>query len=102
MVERTHTCPICGATGLPAMSRYPAYVCHGCAARACSADGRPLRFTNQGAWGGFLAAYADTDAPYPGGGRCWIDGIACIADEARFGGIVVQVYDQGGGKPPIQ
>lgn len=91
----THVCPICKATGLRAMTRYPRYVCPDCRRRACAADGRLLSFSNIGLWGGFVARYADTDEVYPEGGRCWIDGVACLADEARFGGIVVQVVDSG-------
>lgn len=96
-MDATHTCPICGATDLPEMPRYPGYVCQSCAARARSADGRPLLYANEGMGGGLVASYAETGEPYPGGGRCWIDGIACVADEARLGGIVIEVAEPGGG-----
>lgn len=72
------------------MARYPRYVCATCAAKARSADGRPLRFFNLSLSGGFGAEYADTDEPYDGS-ICYIDGVKCLADEARFGGIVIQV-----------
>jgi len=86
----THTCPICGATGLTPVERYPRYVCPACAARASSADGRRLCFGNLGFGGGFVATYADTGERYADGGDCRIDGIPCFAAEARFGGIVIQ------------
>ena len=60
------------------------------ASRACSADGRPLTFSNAGFDGGYVARYNDTGEPYDGH-DCWIDGVACRANEARFGGIVIEV-----------
>lgn len=85
----SHACPICAAA-LEPESRYPRYVCSSCASRACSADGRPLAFSNVGFDGGYAAHYADTGEPYDSH-DCWIDGVACRADEARFGGIVIEV-----------
>lgn len=85
----SHACPIC-ATALDPMPRYPRYVCEACAARAASANGRLLAFGNEGFSGSFVACYADSGDPYESH-ACWIDGIACHADEARFGGIVIEV-----------
>ncbi len=85
----SHACPICAAA-LESESRYPRYVCSSCASRACSADGRPLTFSNAGFDGGYVARYNDTGEPYDGH-DCWIDGVACRANEARFGGIVIEV-----------
>jgi hypothetical protein len=87
----THTCPICAATGLDRSERYPRYVCPKCAARASAADGRRLCFGNLGFGGGFVASYADTGERHVDGGHCFIDGVACRAAEARFGGIVIEV-----------
>ena len=39
--------------------------------------------------GGFIAKYKDTGKIYDSN-SCFIDGVRCHADEARFGGIVVQ------------
>lgn len=84
----TYACPICGIS-LEPQARYPCYVCEACASRACSAKGRSLAFGNEGFSGGYVAAYADTGEPYDSH-DCWIDGVACHADEARFGGIVIE------------
>ena len=84
----SHACPIC-ATSLEPQSRYPHYVCQACASRARSADGRPLTFENEGFSGGYVASYTDTGDSYDSH-DCWIDGVACHADEARFGGIVIE------------
>jgi predicted RNA-binding Zn-ribbon protein involved in translation (DUF1610 family) len=82
-------CPICSAI-VEASSRYPRFVCPDCASRASSGDGRLLEFTNTDPSGGFAARYADTGESYDEH-ECFIDGIRCRADEARFGGIVIEV-----------
>ncbi|HET8611523.1 MAG TPA: hypothetical protein VFL92_02020 [Sphingomonas sp.] len=81
-------CPICGADVRP-YPRYPRYLCAACASRARSRDGRPLAFGNAGLGGGYVAHFADTGEPYDSH-RCFVDGIECRADEARFGGIVIE------------
>ncbi|MBC8078543.1 MAG: hypothetical protein H7Y32_20865 [Chloroflexales bacterium] len=88
-------CPICGVR-VAVSERYPRYICAACAQRAQSADGRALRFWNVDMSGGFSGTYADTGEPYAGH-ACFVDGVPCHADEARFGGIVIQVeaaYDR--------
>ncbi len=87
-------CPICGVRVEP-NSRYPRYVCERCAQRACAHDGRLLRFENADGSGGFVARYADSGEEHAGH-ECYIDGVACRADEARFGGIVIQVSESTG------
>lgn len=88
----SHACPICRVP-LPEAERYPRYVCNSCAERATSADGRSLEFANIDMSGGYQARYAHTSAPHDRH-DCWIDGIACRADEARFGGIVIECKEQ--------
>ena len=85
----SHICPICSVPLEPA-ARYPRYVCRDCATRAAAADGRLLDFRNASPSGGFVAVYADSGDQYDSQ-SCWIDGIACHADEARFVGIVIEV-----------
>ena len=87
----SHPCPICGSA-LEPVPLYRRYVCSDCAARAASADGRRLDFSNIDLSGGYAARYADTGEPYDSH-ACWIDGIRCRADEARFGGIVIERDD---------
>lgn len=81
-------CPICGTAVRP-NPRSPNYLCQTCAVRAVSRDGRPLAFSNTGASGGYAAQYADSGEAYDSH-DCYVDGILCHADEARFGGIVIQ------------
>lgn len=82
-------CPICSKPVEPS-ERYPRYVCQECASRASSHEGRALEFHNVSFSGGFAAKYADSGKEYLSH-DCYIDGIKCYADEARFGGIVIQV-----------
>lgn len=81
-------CPICQST-VTENSRYPRYLCRACAARACDIDGRSLRLSQARPDGRYAACYADTGISYESR-EVYVDGIACWADEARFGGIVVQ------------
>lgn len=94
----THPCPICG-TPTAHQDRYPRSVCADCQSRAADSDGRRVVGYNEGLSGGLIVFYAES----PGGpqaeiagevletGRCFIDGIACTMQEARFGGVVVQI-----------
>lgn len=85
-------CPICSAP-VQYSERYPKYVCVDCSLRAADEDGRSLSFANLSLSGGFAAIYADTREERDSH-ECYIDGIRCHADEAKFGGIVIQPYDQ--------
>lgn len=87
-------CPICGTKVRP-YERYPRYLCSACAGRAVCEKGRPLSFSNTDLSGGFEACYADTGEPREGH-ACYVDGVACRADEARFGGIVIQTAGSEG------
>ncbi|MCJ7650242.1 MAG: hypothetical protein MUP85_16660 [Candidatus Lokiarchaeota archaeon] len=84
-----HSCPICGKELKP-YQRYPNYVCKECSSKAVSKSGRQLIFSNIDFSGGYIAYYKDTEEEYDSH-LCYIDGVECIADEARFGGIVIQV-----------
>lgn len=81
-------CPIC-LTPVSPSERYPRYVCEKCYTKAADEDGRQLTFSNVGLSGGFAALYRDTHEERDSH-VCYIDGIECLADEARFGGIVIQ------------
>ncbi|HET6880616.1 MAG TPA: hypothetical protein VFI31_10700 [Pirellulales bacterium] len=48
-----------------------------------------MEFSNVDYAGGFAARYADTGEDYPSH-ECFIGGVRCRADEARFGGIVIE------------
>lgn len=87
-MEPRQQCPIC-ASAVEPNPRYPRYLCGECASQATSSDGRPLSFYNTSLSGGYRAEYADTREPYDSH-ACWVRGVPCRADEARFGGIVIE------------
>jgi hypothetical protein len=82
-------CPICGQAR-PEFERYPHAICSDCAAQAESADGRPLRFGNLAMSGGLAGTYADRGDPYLLD-ECFVRGVRCRAEEARFGGVVIEI-----------
>jgi hypothetical protein len=82
-------CPICNGS-LRENPRYPNLICSDCASRTTSQDGRPLEFFNVDMSGGYKAQYADDQSEYDSH-RCYIDGVECHADEAKFGGIVIEL-----------
>lgn len=82
-------CPLCGAP-MTFNPRYPRAVCNACVRRACDAEGRFLDFYNADFGGGYLALFRESGEKYDSH-ECFIDGRSCRADEARFGGIVVQL-----------
>ena len=84
-----YSCPICDKELTP-YKRYPKYVCKECSSKVVSKTGRKLIIGNIDLSGGYIACYEDTKEKYDSH-ICYIDGIECIADEARFGGIVIQV-----------
>lgn len=87
-LHQQYNCPIC-KKNLKHIPRYPNYICHNCAASATDITGRKLIFSNKSISGGFIAVYADNSADYDSH-ICYVNGIMCFADEARFGGIVIQ------------
>jgi hypothetical protein len=85
----TQPCPICG-TAQRAFPRYPRYVCDACTARAVDDRGRPVQAYNTHAMGyGVQLLVTGTDEKLDTT-TLFIDGVACEAREARFGGIVIQ------------
>jgi hypothetical protein len=81
-------CPLCGV-GQPASSRYPDYICAACVGEARDDAGHPVDFRNTAMSGGYECVRMDSGAS-SSSHRCFIRGIECHADEARFGGIVVR------------
>jgi hypothetical protein len=87
-------CPICTAP-VALWPRHPRLVCAACVCSAVDAGGRSLRFANTGPLGtGFRATRPDSSEPRDPH-TCFVRGVRCFADEGRFGGIVVEVFDEG-------
>ncbi len=102
---RRYTQP-CARCENPAIysERYPRGVCDDCQSRTTDRDGRRVTGYNTHPSGGMIAYYTDTveqtDSPQmeecvevTRTGACFIDGRPAIMQEARFGGIVVQMAD---------
>ena len=85
-----HPCPIC-ANPIRHWERYPQAVCSICYDKACDDKGRKLSFSNVSMSGGFESTVTDTKEKYPSH-ICYIEGVECWADEAGFGGIVIQPH----------
>lgn len=58
---------------------------------------QPISFYNESHWGGFISV---VDGSRGTSHDCYIRGIKCYAEEARFGGIVVS-HTMSGSKQPI-
>lgn len=96
----THPCPHC-AQPAAYTDRYPRAVCDHCLSRTTDQAGRQITGYNTSLSGGMIAYYTDTidhpDTPYEEcvevtrTGMCFIDGHPATMQEARFGGIVVQL-----------
>ncbi|MEC7987391.1 MAG: hypothetical protein VX278_19640 [Myxococcota bacterium] len=82
-------CPIC-QNEVPRFARYPRYICHPCGARITDEEGRSVYYVNTSAGGGCQGYYQDDQSPY-NQRECYVGSTRCIASEARFGGIVIQV-----------
>jgi hypothetical protein len=87
--QETTNCPICKKQ-IRADLRYRFYVCGDCADKTTSPDGRALIFYNENLSGGCVGQYVDTGEVYASN-ECYIEGVKCIAEEARFGGIVIEI-----------
>jgi hypothetical protein len=88
-VQDNQYCPIC-KNETEYNQRYPNYICIVCAEYSSDEKGRALKFYNVSMSGGFEARYCDT-GEIRSSHICYIKGNKCWADEARFGGIVIQL-----------
>ena len=86
------SCPICNKEE-KMMLRYPKMVCSECIRTGIWADKKqttPINFYNTSFSGGFISEVNGIEGKQH---ICYINGKQCIADEARFGGIVIECYD---------
>lgn len=86
--SNTHPCPVC-STPTPHQERYPLSVYSNCFNRASDRTGKKLKFFNINMSGGYQAIVEETGERYQSH-TCYINEIECHADEARFGGIVIE------------
>jgi hypothetical protein len=87
--EGKYYCPICSKKLRP-IKRYPKYICSECANQVCDKSGRSVAFSNIDMFGGLVGHYSDTKEKYKSQ-SCYIKDTKCKAEEARFGGVVIQI-----------
>jgi hypothetical protein len=80
-------CPICEKEMLDS-ERYPNMICNECVELALTKDGENIKFYNKDHNGGFISIVNNNQCEIH---ECYINNHKCYADEARFGGIVVQL-----------
>jgi DNA-directed RNA polymerase subunit RPC12/RpoP len=91
--EAKYACPLCGEQ-IPPQHRYPRYVCRTCMERAVDKSGNKVELANVSLSGGLRLTAGDTELfdraanEFP----IFIDGVECRAEEARFGGAVIQTH----------
>jgi DNA-directed RNA polymerase subunit RPC12/RpoP len=100
MEEQYQLCPICGKQ-VKSIPRYPKYICADCARNVADAKGRKVALSSvdidfkDDAFNvneGFYGFYVDSKEEYRSH-ICYIQGVKCRADLARFGGIVIEKID---------
>lgn len=82
-------CPVCGGEGRGSVS-YPAAICRDCEGRLVDWADRPVDITNTSFLGTGIQVSNGEDVVANDDTPIFVDGIACWAREARFGGVVVQ------------
>jgi hypothetical protein len=85
-------CPTCGGVS-KTLLRYPRSVCQECRGIPMDKDGKLLSFWNTTLLGtGCIGKYVDSGEEY-NSNICYIKGKECFAEEAKFGGIVIQTKE---------
>ena len=92
MEDATQHCPICRSE-MRENKRYPRCLCGGCAAKVEDEAGRRLEITNANAGDGIRISYAVTGEERVSR-ECFVQGVRCWAQEAHFGGVVIQAFDE--------
>lgn len=87
-------CPICDKEVYP-FPRHPKYVCLDCIEEypPVNRHGKQVSFSNVDWTGGFASRVCGTTEKEEDH-VCFVKGVLCWADEARFGGIVIEVVDK--------
>lgn len=90
MENKTQECPLCKEE-VTEVARYPTYVCGTCIDThgTKTIDEKKMEFYNIDYWGGFKSLVEGEVSTVPQH-ICYINKVKCYADEARFGGIVIQ------------
>lgn len=82
-------CPICNKTMMN-FKRYPNMICHSCVELATTKNGESIKFYNENNTRGFVSIVNGVKGKEH---ECFINNKKCRANEARFGGIVVELSE---------
>lgn len=91
-IKKIQLCPICKQT-VSTNPRYPNHLCSHCVNNAVDSNGRSLVFYNSSMSGGFKAHFKDNNRlaqEVTKNHIVFVNGTKIWANEARFGGIVLQ------------
>ena len=80
-------CPICEKNML-SFERYPDMICNQCVELAVNKNGDSIKFYNIDPSGGFMSIVNNIKGKEH---ECYINNQKCLANESRFGGIVVEL-----------
>ena len=84
-------CPICKIS-MPLSERYPNSICGEHYDECIDSRGNRVTFENEDEFGGFASYHTvENKIVKRNDGTCFVRGITCYAEEARMGGIVIQV-----------
>lgn len=86
---KNKNCPICDKNMIY-YDRYPKMVCQLCSENTLTQEGENIKFYNIDHSGGFISIVNDVKGEIH---DCYINNRKCYADEARFGGIVIQLSE---------
>jgi hypothetical protein len=86
---KNKNCPICDKN-MMYLERYPKMICHECVELAVNKNSVSIKFYNIDHSGGFISIVNDIKGEEH---ECYINNIKCYAQEARFGGIVVELSE---------
>ena len=86
---KNKNCPICDKNMLY-FERYPKMICHECVELATTKNGESIKFYNENNTRGFVSIVNGVKGKEH---ECFINNKKCRANEARFGGIVVELSE---------
>ena len=86
---KNKNCPICDKN-MMYLERYPKMICQECIELTVNKNGESIKFYNIDHTGRFVSMVNDIKGEEH---ECYINNIKCRADEARFGGIVVELSE---------
>lgn len=91
----TYDCPVC-LKPHKTLVKYPTAVCNNCIQKypPVNREGQRVEFGHLSPSGGFYCKNLSTGLMYYDDHVCYVNDIMCVADEARFGDIVISAIEK--------